>query len=137
MPVEKTQEEEGWLREVRARLRRRRVELGLSQASLAEQAALSTDMISRLERGDRDPSLPVIRRLAGVLGVALGDLLGAVQPELSARIGGMVGAGRADEGVEPSSPDAAGTSVGSWATAGSGEVSPDDSGEGVAGDSPE
>lgn len=52
--------------------RRRR---GLTQAELAEAANVSSETISRLERGAAMPSLTRLSEIAGVLQVELRDLL--------------------------------------------------------------
>ncbi len=48
---------------------------GLSQAELAERAALPRPYLSRLERNAVDPSLSMLRRLAGALDIAVGQLV--------------------------------------------------------------
>ncbi|MEU6110544.1 helix-turn-helix transcriptional regulator [Streptomyces albidoflavus] len=45
----------------------RRVELGLSQAELAERAGMTQPQVSRMEGGDTVPTLPLLRRLARAL----------------------------------------------------------------------
>ncbi|NUQ97676.1 MAG: helix-turn-helix transcriptional regulator [Streptomyces sp.] len=45
----------------------RRIELGLSQAELAERAGMTQPQVSRLEGGDTVPTLPLLRRLAKAL----------------------------------------------------------------------
>ncbi|MFJ8717971.1 helix-turn-helix domain-containing protein [Streptomyces violaceus] len=45
----------------------RRMELGLSQAELAERAGMTQPQVSRLEGGDTVPTLPLLRRLAKAL----------------------------------------------------------------------
>ena len=52
------------------RVRRRRLELGLSQHQLAA-AGVSTAYIGRLEAGARQASVKVLRKLAPVLGVSV------------------------------------------------------------------
>ena len=53
----------------------RRIELGLSQAELAERAGMTQPQVSRMEGGDAVATLPLLRRLAkaldGVLNVAI------------------------------------------------------------------
>lgn len=56
-------------------IRRRRVEAGLSQESLATAAKLHPTYISLIERGLRDPKLTSIRKLAVALGVGAGVLI--------------------------------------------------------------
>ena len=59
-----------------ANLRRLRRERGLSQDALAYAAELHRTEVSLLERGDRDPRLTTIVRLARGLGVPPSQLLG-------------------------------------------------------------
>lgn len=56
-------------------VRRRRQETGLSQEELADEAGLHRTYVSLLERGQRNPSLAVIKVLASALGSGMGDLL--------------------------------------------------------------
>jgi len=52
-----------------------RKKLGLSVQQFADRANLSHGLVSTLERGQGNPSLHTLRRLAEVLGVPLADLL--------------------------------------------------------------
>ena len=45
----------------------RRIELGLSQAELAERAGMTQPQVSRMEGGDTVPTLPLLRRLEVVI----------------------------------------------------------------------
>jgi transcriptional regulator with XRE-family HTH domain len=56
-------------------LRRHRKEKKLSQESLAEQADLSSKMISLIERGERTPSITVADAIARGLSVPLWRLV--------------------------------------------------------------
>lgn len=58
-----------------ANLRRARLERGLSQEALGDESDLHRTEISLLERGERDPRLATIVRLAHGLGVPPTDLL--------------------------------------------------------------
>ena len=49
----------------------RRIELGLSQAELAERCGMKQPQISRFEAGGTVPTLPLLRRLAHALGADL------------------------------------------------------------------
>ena len=51
-------------------LRRERTAAGLTQEALAEAADLHHTFVSRLERGDRAPSLETVLRLAEALGAS-------------------------------------------------------------------
>lgn len=52
-------------------LRSRRKELGITQPHLAELADVSTNTLYKLERGQGNPSLDVLNRLAETLGMEL------------------------------------------------------------------
>jgi len=55
-------------------IRRRRRELDFSQEELAERAELHRTYISDIERGDRNPSLENIEKLAKALNIKVSDL---------------------------------------------------------------
>ncbi|MHA6762610.1 helix-turn-helix domain-containing protein [Streptacidiphilus sp. PAMC 29251] len=65
------------LDEIAPRLRRLRAKRGLTLAALAEATGISTSTLSRLESGQRRPSLELLLPLAGVYRVPLDDLVGA------------------------------------------------------------
>lgn len=48
-------------------IRARRIELGMSQARLAERAGTGQAFVSRVESGGTAPTLTVLRRLAAAL----------------------------------------------------------------------
>lgn len=52
-------------------IRNRRKELGITQPHLAELAKVSTNTLYKLERGQGNPSLLVLNKLAEVLGMEL------------------------------------------------------------------
>lgn len=52
-------------------IKSRRKELGITQPHLAELAKLSTNTLYKLERGQGNPSLEVLNKLAEVLGLEL------------------------------------------------------------------
>ena len=58
-------------------IRRRRAELGMSQADLAAAVGLDKRQIRRYEAGDAQPTLAVARAIAIALGVSLDELAGA------------------------------------------------------------
>lgn len=58
------------------RLRKTRLDRGLSQTDLAKQAGFQPSAISHFETGSRSPSFDNLRRLADALGVSIDYLLG-------------------------------------------------------------
>ncbi|MDF9811043.1 XRE family transcriptional regulator [Streptomyces sp. SPB162] len=65
------------LDEVAPRLRRLRAEHGLTLAALSEATGISRSTLSRLESGQRRPSLELLLPLAAAYHVALDELVGA------------------------------------------------------------
>jgi transcriptional regulator with XRE-family HTH domain len=60
-------------------LRERRTEAGLSQERLALDAGVDRTFVSLLERGERQPTLATLWRLAEALGVAPSELVTGVE----------------------------------------------------------
>lgn len=60
-------------------LRDRRVEAGLTQAQVAAAAHISAGHLSELEGGTRNPSPPVLKRLAIALGCEVAEIRAAKQ----------------------------------------------------------
>ena len=60
------------------RVRTRRVELGLSQETLAQRAGLHRTYVGSLERGERNVALINILRLGRALGVDAGTLVAGI-----------------------------------------------------------
>jgi len=58
-------------RELLRRLGRRRVQLGFSQAEIAEQMGTSQPAVARLESGDVDARVSTLERFAGAVGMRL------------------------------------------------------------------
>lgn len=58
------------------RLRKKRNELDMKQSQLAERTNLSIDYISKLERGERVPKLPVFINIINELGISADEVLG-------------------------------------------------------------
>lgn len=56
---------------IAAHIRERRFELDLAQEDVANRADTSHSLISKLERGDHVPTIPVLKRILGVLGEEL------------------------------------------------------------------
>ncbi len=71
--------------DVRARvgrnLRRYRLAKGVSQEELAHLCELDRTYVSGIERGVRNPTVVVLERLAGVLGITAACLLEADLPQ--------------------------------------------------------
>ncbi|WP_412538924.1 XRE family transcriptional regulator [Longispora sp. K20-0274] len=65
------------LDEVAPRLKRLRAKRGITLAALAETTGISKSTLSRLEAGQRKPSLELLLPLAGAYNVPLDDLVGA------------------------------------------------------------
>ncbi|MGC5034143.1 helix-turn-helix domain-containing protein [Streptomyces sp. DT190] len=58
-----------------AAVRRKRIEAGLKQKELAQQAGISEPHMSSIEHGRVNPSPPVLRRIATALGCEIPDLM--------------------------------------------------------------
>ncbi|MBW6492421.1 MAG: helix-turn-helix domain-containing protein [Lentimicrobium sp.] len=59
------------VRQIGETIRNRRKELSITQPHLAELAQISTNTLYKLERGQGNPSLQVLNKLAEVLGMEL------------------------------------------------------------------
>jgi transcriptional regulator with XRE-family HTH domain len=57
------------------KIKRQRQRAGLSQRQAAKNAGIDQGGLSKIERG-QNPSLGMLRRIAGVLGCSVADLLG-------------------------------------------------------------
>ncbi|MEM9188476.1 MAG: helix-turn-helix transcriptional regulator [Myxococcota bacterium] len=64
-------------------LKRLRRSQDLSQAALAEQAGVSTELVSRIERAKCFPSVPTLVAFAKALRTTPNELLGFGDPDLS------------------------------------------------------
>ena len=53
-----------------------RIAQGMTQQTLAERADLSVPYVSRVERGEKEPSLSTLLRVADALDIGLEELLG-------------------------------------------------------------
>ncbi len=63
-----------------ARIKERRLALGLSQEALAEGTSLHWSYLGQVERGQTNLSLHNILKIAFVLGVDPGELIAGLQP---------------------------------------------------------
>lgn len=74
-----------------AEVKRRRIQLGISQEKLAERASLHRTYVSDVEAGKRNPSLASIQRLTLALGASLGAIFASVEDVGKASdLGGML-----------------------------------------------
>jgi transcriptional regulator with XRE-family HTH domain len=64
-------------------IRRRRAELGLSQADLAKAAGVDARQIRRYEAGQQQPVLSVAVAIANALGISVSELAGAPSHRVS------------------------------------------------------
>jgi transcriptional regulator with XRE-family HTH domain len=76
-----------WREAVGRELREERRTAGRTLADVAEHAGVSTQYLSEVERGRKEPSSEVLGAVAGALGLRLVDLTGRV----SERLGRMSG----------------------------------------------
>lgn len=65
-----------------ARIKALRSTANLSLADLSQKSGVSRAMLSKVERGEKSPTLPIIVRIAGGFGTSLSELLGA-EPDLA------------------------------------------------------
>lgn len=62
------------------RLRTRREERGLSQAELGARAGVHRNQVGRFERGEQEPRLYALLKLAKALNIDAGDLIRGLPP---------------------------------------------------------
>jgi transcriptional regulator with XRE-family HTH domain len=79
-----TADEPLWRELVGARLRDRRHERGERLVDVAERSGVSSQYLSEVERGLKDPSSEILSAVAGALGLSLRELAGSVATDLSA-----------------------------------------------------
>src|SRR4029453_13158999 len=72
------------IKRVSKRLKRMRVERGLSQQALATKAKISRGYLARLEAAEQDPTLGVLERLAKALGLPVTALVEGGREAMSA-----------------------------------------------------
>ena len=64
-------------------MRQYRVVLGISQEDLADRAVIHRTYIGGIERGERNPTLTMIHRLAQALGISPTKLLEPIEPQIA------------------------------------------------------
>jgi len=79
-----------WREAVGRELREQRTEDGRTLADVAGEAGVSTQYLSEIERGRKEPSSEVLSAVAGALGLRLVDLTFRVTRQISARPAGPV-----------------------------------------------
>ena len=62
---------------IRKRILEERKKQGLSQSQVAKEAEITPAALSQIEKGIRTPTIPVLYRIANVLGVSLDYLTGS------------------------------------------------------------
>src|SRR6187399_2863667 len=72
-----------WREAVGQELRDERQDAGRTLADVAEDAGVSTQYLSEIERGRKEPSSEVLQAVAGALGLRLVDLTGRVARRLT------------------------------------------------------
>src|SRR4051812_30765049 len=82
-PVREPRPEPLWRVAVGRELRDERQGVGRTLADVAEQAGVSTQYLSEVERGRKEPSSEVLQAVAGALGLRLVDLTIRVARRLS------------------------------------------------------
>jgi transcriptional regulator with XRE-family HTH domain len=73
-----------WREAVGRELRAERAGQGRTLADVAQRAGVSTQYLSEVERGRKEPSSEVIEAVGGALGLTLVDLTGRVSRQLAA-----------------------------------------------------
>lgn len=76
-----------WRRLVGDELRRRRLAQGRTLADVAARAGVSTQYLSEVERGRKEPSSEILAAVSAALGMTLLDLTGGVTSTLAAATG--------------------------------------------------
>jgi transcriptional regulator with XRE-family HTH domain len=66
-------------------VRRARLARGLSQEELADESGLDRSYVGGVERGDRNPSLIAIHKIASGLNISLAELFGECESKRSQR----------------------------------------------------
>jgi transcriptional regulator with XRE-family HTH domain len=85
-----TADEPLWRELVGSRLRDRRHERGERLVDVAERAGVSTQYLSEVERGLKDPSSEILSAVAGALDLTVREIAGGVASDLSAAPRGPV-----------------------------------------------
>lgn len=74
---------ESYVRLVMGRLRDARLAKGMSKNRLATLAGIDPKTVSFIEKGERSPTLHTLAKVARALGLSLGEVVSAVERELS------------------------------------------------------
>ncbi|HCB06471.1 MAG TPA: helix-turn-helix transcriptional regulator [Nocardioides sp.] len=82
-PERQSRREPLWREAVGRELREERQDAGRTLADVAEQAGVSTQYLSEIERGRKEPSSEVLHAVSGALGLRLVDLTTRVARRLT------------------------------------------------------
>jgi transcriptional regulator with XRE-family HTH domain len=83
-----TAEEPLWRELVGTRLRDRRHERGERLVDVAERAGVSTQYLSEVERGMKDPSSEILSAVAGALGLTVREIAAGIATDVSGQLRG-------------------------------------------------
>lgn len=81
--AEPTEREPLWREAVGQELREERADAGRTLADVAKEAGVSTQYLSEVERGRKEPSSEILQAVAGALGLRLVDLTTRVSRRLA------------------------------------------------------
>ena len=65
---------DGTTQRIADRLRTIRTEKGFTQGEVAEKAAINTNYYAKVERGETTASIPMLEKIADVLGVDISEI---------------------------------------------------------------
>lgn len=69
-----------------------RIQKGLTQEQLSLDVDMATSNVSRIERGLRQPTTDLLRRLAGALGTSVSEIYAAVEGRAGSALGERIAA---------------------------------------------
>jgi transcriptional regulator with XRE-family HTH domain len=88
VPYEPTEREPLWREAAGQELRDERKDAGRTLADVAEEAGVSTQYLSEIERGRKEPSSEILGAVSGALDLRLVDLTARLTRTLAARPSG-------------------------------------------------
>ena len=63
------------------KIRELRTKNGMTQSDLAEKLFVTTQAVSRWEKGDVEPSLTTVKSISEIFGVSIDEIMGKEKPE--------------------------------------------------------